>query len=64
MPNLELIFVYPGKGHKKPSGLKPINSFSEELIMFLFCIIGTKNIDIKIENKIIENKIFLNKLKM
>ena len=62
-PNGELILVYPGSGHKKPSGLKPsISLFDESTeLMLLFWIIGIKNIDINIENKIIMNRIFLNK---
>ena len=47
--------MYPGKGHKNPSGLKPIISFVEEfeLSKLLPLITGMKNTEIKTENKII-----------
>ena len=47
--------MYPGKGHKNPSGLKPIISFvkESELPELLPLITGMKNTEIKTENKII-----------
>lgn len=58
--------MYPGIGQTKPSGLKSIISLFWELERFKLplWIIGMKNIEIKIENKIIINIIFLNKFEI
>ena len=60
------MLVYPGIGQTKPSGLKSIISLFGELerLKLPLWIIGIKNTEIKIENKIIININFWNKFEI